>query len=389
LSTPRILFVDHTGALGGAELYLFDVARHTPNAEVVLFEGGPFREKLTAAGVPVTVIPAAPAVLEVRRSAGWGALLRTLPAFLELVLQLVRHVRSADIVYLNSQKALVVGALAAFLARKPVVWNLHDILTADHFSAFNRRLAVFFANTFVHRVIVNSEATRAAFIESGGRAPTGLVYNGIDAAPFDNVTDEHTTSLRGELGLEADIPLVGVFSRLAPWKGQHILLDAVAEMPSVHVLLVGEALFGEDEEYARQLHRQCEALNLTHRVHFLGFRSDVPALMTLVDVIAHTSTAPEPFGRVIVEGMLAGTPVVATAAGGAREIINAGENGLLVPPADAAALREALNQLLSAPDWWARRLTNAARTTAQNRYSPAGMLSSIATQVAAVHPADP
>jgi glycosyltransferase involved in cell wall biosynthesis len=159
-------------------------------------------------------------------------------------------------------------------------------------------------------------------------------------------------------------------------------------MPSVHVLLVGDALFGEDEAYARQLHRQCDALNLTNRVHFLGFRDDVPALMSLVDVIAHTSTAPEPFGRVIVEGMLAGTPVVATAAGGAREIINSGENGLLVPPADAAALRDALNQFLSAPDW-AHHIADAARTTAQNRYSPEAMLSSITTHVANVHPTIP
>ena len=79
------------------------------------------------------------------------------------------------------------------------------------------------------------------------------------------------------------------------------------------LLLVGDALFGE-YEYLEQLHHQVKRLGLGDRVHFLGFRSDIPQLMSLCDLIAHTSTAPEPFGRVIVEGMLCGKPVVAAAA---------------------------------------------------------------------------
>jgi glycosyltransferase involved in cell wall biosynthesis len=379
VSAPHVLFVDHTGVLGGAELYLLDVARHTPNAHVVLFETGPFRDKLLRAGVPVTVLPAPPAVLNVRRNADWMTLFQAPPALLSLTFQLARLARAADLVYLNSQKALVVGALAAFLARRPAVWNLHDILTADHFSALNRRLAVFCANCFVDRVIVNSEATRTAFVESGGRTPTGLAYNGIDPTPFNAVTQAQVEELRRELGL-GTAPVVGVFSRLAAWKGQHVLLDALAQMPSVHALLVGDALFGEDDEYVRLLRTKRKALGLTDRVHFLGFREDVPVLMHLVDILAHTSTAPEPFGRVIVEGMLAGTPVVATDAGGAREIIADGDNGLLVPPNNPSALQNALSRLLSAPGS-AQCLAQTGQKVARIRYSPDAMLSSIATYV--------
>ena len=382
MASPRILYVDHTGSLGGAELYLFDAARHTPNAHVVLFEDGPLREKLESENVPVTLLPAPPAVLDVSRSAGLPALLRALPALFGLVFRLARLARNADVLYLNSQKALIVGALAGRLAQRPVVWNLHDVLTADHFSRFTRQLAVFWANHFVDRVVVNSNATRRAFEESGGQTPTQLVYNGVDPAPYAAVTDTQLAALRQNLSV-GDAPLVGVFSRLSPWKGQHVLLDALADLPDVHALIVGDALFGTDADYAAQLRHQRDALNLTNRVHFLGFREDIPALMHLVDVVVHTSTAPEPFGRVVVEGMMTGTPVVATAAGGVLEIIDSGRNGLLVPPSDASALHAALGQLLSTPAE-ARRLADAGRRTALDRFSVESMLSGITASIAAV-----
>ena len=86
------------------------------------------------------------------------------------------------------------------------------------------------------------------------------------------------------------------------------------------MILVGDALFGE-QDYVKQLHQQIEELQLQNRVKFLGFRNDIPLLMAACDLVAHTSTSPEPFGRVIVEAMLSGTPVVAAASGGAVELV--------------------------------------------------------------------
>jgi len=93
---------------------------------------------------------------------------------------------------------------------------------------------------------------------------------------------------------------VGVFSRLSYWKGQHVLLEAMRELPGVHALLAGEALFGETE-YIAQLKALVSLPELAGRIHWLGFRSDVPALMATCNIVVHTSTEPEPFGR-IVEG---------------------------------------------------------------------------------------
>jgi glycosyltransferase involved in cell wall biosynthesis len=249
---------------------------------------------------------------------------------------------------------------------------LNDLLIPAHFSRANIRLDVVLANHFADRVIANSQASADALIAQGGQADkVRVVHNGIASEPFDRVTDEQAAALRGELGL-GDAPVVGVFGRLSEWKGQHVALNALAPLPSVHLLLVGEALFGE-EAYASRLREQADALGMAHRVHFLGFRTDVPRLMRLAQIVLHTSIAPEPFGRVIVEGMLARRPVVATRAGGVEEILRDGVTGVLVPPGDIAALTAAVSGLLADPEG-AARIAAAARAHAEAHFTVAAMV---------------
>jgi glycosyltransferase involved in cell wall biosynthesis len=248
-----------------------------------------------------------------------------------------------------------------------VVWGLHDLLTLDHFSQMHIRLDVALANRFAARVIANSTASAEAFIAQGGRREmVHVVHNGISASQFDAVTETEVADLRHELGLNGST-VVGVFSRLSNWKGQHVALDALRHLPEVRLLLVGGALFGE-QEYECALRAQAARLGLTSRVRFLGFRSDIPRLMRLADVILHTSTAPEPFGRVIVEGMLARRPVVAARAGAVGEIVEDGITGLLVPPGDSRALASAIQQLLSDPVG-AEQIARAGRASAETRFA--------------------
>lgn len=376
-SSPRILFLDHVGAIGGAELSLLDIATHfRASGEVLLFADGPFRRRLGEAGVTARVAGSAGRLDRVRRDAGLWRGLQAIPDIGALAAAVARASRGFDILYANSQKAAVIGALSRLATGKPVIWHLRDILTGDHFSRLNVRVAIAIANALVDRIIANSAATRAAFIASGGSAAKcAVVYNGIDALPFAAVTDEAMAALRPVLAV-GDAPIVGVFSRIAGWKGQHVLLEALARLPGFRAILVGDALFPEDEAYLAHLRRQCDALGLGGRVHFLGFRRDVPALLKLCDVVAHTSTAPEPFGRVIVEAMLAGRPIVASAAGGVPEIIEAGRTGLLVPPGDPEALAAALARMRTEPGL-AAGLAAAAKADALARFSLPSMLRQI------------
>ncbi|PEN12812.1 glycosyl transferase family 1 [Longibacter salinarum] len=340
---PRTLFIDHTGSLGGAELYLLDLVRATPDSTVLTFERGPLVERLHAQGHDVRVVEAPASVLRVQKTATACDAIAAIPGLTRMIANVSRVARDYDVVFLNSQKAMLIGALASWLANRPAIWSLHDILSNDHFSRTNRFLATRMSNAFVDRVVVNSQATEAAYRSSGGRRPTEVVYNGIEEHSHAS-TSSQNGSIRRELNL-GDTPLVGIFSRLAPWKGQHVLIDALASLPTVHALVVGDALFPDDVAYADEIRDRCEKRDVADRVHFLGFRDDIPRLMQEVDAVVHASTAPEPFGRVVVEGMLANRPVVASRAGGVKEIIDHRRTGYFAEPGDAQSLASVLEQI--------------------------------------------
>lgn len=345
----KVLFLDQTAELGGGELSLLSEVTHLPHeCSVLLFESGPLCELLANAGVAVEVISNPFGAIAIRRGSGLLASLMAIPVVLSLVFLVASRARKHDIIYANSQKAFVVGAFAAAVSRRPLVWHLHDILDAAHFSSLMRRAAIVLANWKAKRVIVNSRATGAAFTKLGGDATrVSLAYQGLDDAPFDVVPLDEIAAIRAELNAGTH-RLIGVFGRLSAWKGQAIFIDAIARLPDVIGVIVGGALFGE-EAYAAELSRKVETLGLGSRIRFLGFRNDIPALMRSMDIIVHSSIAPEPFGRVVVEGMLAGKPVIASAAGGVLEIIENGKTGWLVEPGNAEALAETLRTVLENP----------------------------------------
>ncbi|WCJ65438.1 MULTISPECIES: glycosyltransferase family 4 protein [Agrobacterium] len=362
------LFVSHTGEKGGAELFLADLVKAGPHSWRACFlSGGATAEDLAEAGRPPVMLSAGEKMLSIRRNSSFGALARGAADVMAVAWQLSREAKHFDVICANSQKALFVCAVAAKLSRRPLVWILHDIVTDPAFSATNRRASLAFARIFARLVAVNSEETGRAFIEAGGEAEkVRIVYNGFDPAKAKLHDLGVAARLRAELGLGPQ-PLVGLFGRLSEWKGQHVFLDALAAMEGVQAVIVGGALFGQ-EAYEARIREQASRLGLDDRVRFLGFRSDVPELMASMDVVAHTSIVAEPFGRVVVEAMMCGRPVVATRGGGVTEIIRDGETGLLVPPGDAAALAAALGTILSDPAL-AQRLGQSGREDVSDRFS--------------------
>jgi glycosyltransferase involved in cell wall biosynthesis len=366
---PRILFVNHGAVLGGGELSLLDIVRHTATrARVALLSPGPLQARVQREGVPTILLTTSSAVLNTRRESSrlsWGAVAGTAG----VALRLARTVKPDELLYANSQKAFVVAAIAARLRRRPLLWHLRDVLSPEHFSRRNIRLVVGLANRWATRVIANSEATAAAFVAAGGREDKVVVIpSGVDPAPFRSTSEERPAELRRTLGIpDSTGLLVGIFSRVAPWKGQHVAIEAIARLESAALLVVGAPLFGE-AAYADELAALVTRLGLSHRVKLLGFREDIPSLMRAVDVVVHTSLAPEPFGRVLVEAMLVERPVIAADEGGAREIVVDGVTGLLVSPGDPDRLAEALRRLLDDPPL---RLTmgQRGRARAEQRFT--------------------
>jgi glycosyltransferase involved in cell wall biosynthesis len=371
MSTERVLFVDHTGQIGGAELILLDVVEGRSRSSAFLFEDGPLRSALAKRKLNLVVSKWGRGLSQFRRDSSWLAALPILARLAAIATEIAQAARSHDVVYANSQKAFVLASIAGLFVRRPLIWHLHDIISHDHFGLVQRYMQVFLANERATRVIVPSQAAATAFIEAGGRHDlVEIVPNGLALPPESRTPAE----LRRSLDLPTR-PLVGVFSRLARWKGQHVLLEALASLPEVGCIVVGDALFGE-QAYAAELKQMVLARGLADRVHFLGHRHDVPKLMMAVDAMVHPSIDPEPFGRTLVEAMLAGVPVIATNAGAAPDILEDGKAGTLVPPNDPAALARAIAAVLAKPAAIQGQLEYAS-ARAQAQYSVTRMLDSI------------
>jgi glycosyltransferase involved in cell wall biosynthesis len=209
--------------------------------------------------------------------------------------------------------------------------------------------------TLPNAVIANSQATRATL--RSAPEVTRVVYSIV-----------HDPVMRPSAPDSQRNPgpfVVGMIGRLAPWKGQHVFLEAFARAFSGGdevALLVGEAMFGSEEEsYAAELRELAQRLGIADRVEFGGFREDVWVELARMSVCVHASVVPEPFGQVIVEAMLAGVPVIATEGGGPSEIVTSGEDGLLYPAGDVGALAGALRTLRDDPVLGALLVANARR----------------------------
>jgi glycosyltransferase involved in cell wall biosynthesis len=157
--------------------------------------------------------------------------------------------------------------------------------------------------------------------------------------------------LAGEQNVQPPSPRPRVIlpARLTAWKGQMVLIEALALLKerglTAELVLVGDAQ-GRDQ-YVARLKEACARLGLTDDVHFVGHCSDMPAAFALCDVAVTPSIEPEAFGRTAIEAQAMGLPVIASDLGGARETVAHGATGLLVPPNDPAALADALQQLLT------------------------------------------
>jgi glycosyltransferase involved in cell wall biosynthesis len=198
-----------------------------------------------------------------------------------------------------------------------------------------------------------------------------LIWNGAPLEEFASGA-ERGAELRRELGVPKDAPLVGSVGRLSLQKGHRFLLAAAPRVfsafPKMRLALCGDG----DQEPA--LRRQAQELGIADRVLFLGHRSDVPAVLAALDVLAIASTY-EGTPLTLFEAMAAGKAIVSTSVDGCREVLESSQGGLLVPPEDPAALSDALLRLLGDPGL-RDGLEKVARR-ASNRYDIAACVRAI------------
>lgn len=341
---PRILFLDHTATLGGGEVALLHLTRALRSGRyepvVLLFSKGPLAERLTESGIECHVLPMSAGVIQASKDElGGGTLLRIkdVASTLSFSRRIARFIREskAALVHTNSLKADLIGGAAARMARLPLIWHVRDRIVSDYLPT---KVAVVFRSlcrVMPQRVIAISQAVRQTL---GDNPRVRVVYDGTPI-PAEFSADRNTGDT-----------VVGLVGRISPWKGQDVFLRAAAivrkQFPQAKFKIIGSALFGE-RDYEQELHRIVESEGIADAVEFTGFRSEVAELISRLNVLVHASKTGEPFGQVIIEGMAAGKPVVATRGGAVPEIVVEGKTGLIVPMGDAQKMSDAIVTLLS------------------------------------------
>lgn len=363
----RVVYLDHVAQLSGGELALLRLlpAMEEVHAHVILAEDGPLVSRLLRAGISVEVLPMGERGRALRKArVGPGIPAASAIETLIYVVRLARRLRALepDVVHTNSLKAALYGGLAARLAHTLVLWHLRDRIDPDYLPRPAVRLVRSMARHVPHGVIANSRAT----LKTLGPPPS-------DDRPWTVVPSPVDIYRRTERASPQSGPFrVGMVSRLAPWKGQHVFLQAFAQAfggqgEKASAILTGAALFGE-ECYEAELRELARRLGIGEQVEFHGHCDDVGSELALLDVFVHASVTPEPFGQVVVEAMAAGLAVVAAGAGGPAEIISDDVDGVLVPPGDVEALASVLLRLAGNPDLRTRLGEQARRDL--HRFGP-------------------
>ncbi|MFO7898780.1 MAG: glycosyltransferase family 4 protein, partial [Planctomycetota bacterium] len=338
----NILYVSHTSQVAGAEhslRLLLDRLAPRFRPTVALPGTGPLTDLLDEMGVPYCPAP----MIRLKRTRNPARLFRYFRAWRRAVRAVEEMIGELgiDLVHANSTTAHLFASPAARRAGVPSVWHVRDMSSPG--GRLDRMMTRHAA-----AIVCISEAVRSRLVHPElAAAKTTVIHNGVDAAAF---APGDGRPVRSELGLDASAPVAGIVGQVVPWKGHDRFLaaaaGAAARVERAQFVVSGDNRFGDFPGILDGLRRQADRLGIGDRVHFLGWRDDPAAVMNALDVLV-TASEDEPFGRVVVEAMACGKPVVGFRCGGPVEIVRPGETGLLVEPYDTGAMAAAIVRLLS------------------------------------------
>jgi glycosyltransferase involved in cell wall biosynthesis len=353
----RVLYVIGSLNLGGSERHVLHLVSRLDRARFAplvccLFQTGPLYREAQASGVPCIA-------LNIRRTPNSFTTACRLAAGAVRLYRLIRRERVAILDAFLFQ-AYTVAIPSAWLAGVPVRIAQRRGLAASKPRLPGRRLLERLVNRLTTQVVANSRATAQDTSEDEGLPAERIcvIHNGVevpDGPPPQGVRPR---------GLPATGRIVLCVANLIHYKGHLDLLAAAGAVfsahPDVALALVGEGAM------RRRLEEAVARLGLGGRVHRLGQREDIPALLAAADLFVLPSHQ-ESFSNALLEAMAHGLPVIATAVGGNTEIVEDGVSGILVPPRDPAALGEAMIRLLRDPAS-ARRMGQEARARVAKRF---------------------
>ena len=353
----RVMQVVSNLDIGGAQEVVRTLAEHLAyagcSAVVCAFKDGPLRQEIERRGIPVEILP------DRRYSVVAFPLfimdmLRLRRALLEVV---SRH--QINVIQTHLLRSLDFLVLTLRYGRNLLVfWTVQNArltLREDHLRRHKwllgpkqlaYRLLYRLAARWVNGFIAVSDEVKMAIVDTIGPVQDKItvICNSVDVRRYQQPVD--TARVRRQLGLAQDARLMAVVATFKTQKGHRYLIEAapslVSEFPDLHILFIG------DGDLREELQAQTRALGLDAHIHYLGSRNDVSDLLAASDYFVLPSLW-EGLSMALVEAMASGLPIIATEVSGTKQVMVAGETGLLVAPGNAQQLKEAIMQLLSEP----------------------------------------
>jgi glycosyltransferase involved in cell wall biosynthesis len=330
----RVLLVDLAQAFGGAEMRVLTQARAmqglVEKCAVAALKGSTLHEHLTSEDLPVEVISSS----------------RSDPRLLLELRRIIKQNRY-QIVDAHNVQSIFWGHFAATLAGAPGrVATIHSDYGREYpglkGSAYE---GVLWLNRFVVKQYINVTEVlqeKSERRKDGHRAM--LIHNAVPVPP--DPYDGRLSSLRQHFGFSEGDFIVASIARLKPVKGQKYLIDGFAQLndlPHLKLLIVG------DGPLLDELTRQVRSLGLENRVHFAGFRKDIPGILQAVDCVCMPSLS-EALPYTVLEAASYARPLLVTKVGGMATLLQDGKTAIIVPPQDATALAKGIRQLVQNPE---------------------------------------
>jgi glycosyltransferase involved in cell wall biosynthesis len=323
------------------------LARLGHQVSAVVPADGPLADKLRSADIPVYLIPM-----------GLTRRLHRLPGMAAAKWQLLRLIRELrpDVIHAHLVMAAVSCRIASLGYRRAL--RVTQVPGTVHLRDPLLRQLEQWTLSRDDLVIGSCEAIADEYRVMGARE-IAVGYYGCDVHRLD--PGQSSAALRAEFGLAADTPTIGLVGYMYPSrlptfpdygiKGHEVFIDAappiLERVPGAHLFVVGDELSGTGR-YRHELEARATALGLSGRMHFTGWRSDIPSVLAGLDVAVNPSIG-ESACYTMVEALLMGKGVVASNVGGLPDTVRDGETGLLVPPGDPAALARAVTELVADP----------------------------------------
>ncbi len=353
MSKKKICYYLIATHLGGAERSLLELLQGLKAQKELEYKpwvvlpknSGPLIELLENENIEYTILPIPSRYLNLSRSTPIRSLVGLFFGFFPFLVYLsgLRKLlleNKPDIIHTNGMKCQIFSRIIGI--KTPMVWHLRDIINSRFLLFLLKKLSK--GKVFI---IANSIATASSFGEKENKIT--VIYNGLDLKKYFHSPNRY---FNGLLKIPNNRSIVGVLGAIARWKGQLQFVQMAERIlkkgMEIDFVIIGDEIYdtGSERGFLDELKREVRRLGYENRIHFVGFQQDSVRAINGLDILVHASIKPEPFGRVIIEAMACGVPVVCSAAGGALETVEHGVTGFFYSPGSVEEMTQATENLL-------------------------------------------